>query len=369
MYKICHMSSAHPPKDVRIFVKECKSLAKVGYEVILINQGESFKEDGVQVIGIGDISGNRIKRIFNTTRNVYTLALDVDADLYHIHDPELLPFGLKLKKRGKKVVFDSHEFYREQIKHKKYLGKFLAKIVSIIYGFYEDYVLKKIDGVIFPCTKQGKHPFQGKCKNIAIVNNTPILDELYNKYNPLIKKEEKTLCYIGTLSHGRGVTNAVKVAYETDSILVLGGVFHSKEYEMQIRKMKEFSHVKYLGKLDRKQVLDTLQKSVIGMANLLNVGQYNQYDNLPTKVYEYMSLGIPVILTRSSYNKSIIDKYKFGLCVEADNVYDISKAVKQIFETPKLAKQMGENGRMAIKSEFNWEVDFQRLLELYKKIL
>lgn len=369
MYKICHMSSAHPPKDVRIFVKECKSLAKEGYEVILINQGESFKEDGVQVIGIGDISGNRVKRIVSATRNVYRLAIDVDADLYHIHDPELLPFGLKLKRKGKKVVFDSHEFYREQIKYKKYLGIFLPKIISILYGFYEDYVLKKIDGVIFPCTKQGKHPFQGKCKNIAIVNNTPILDELYNKYNPSIKKEERILCYIGTLSHGRGVTNAVKVAYETNSILLLGGVFHSVEYETQIRKMKEFSHVRYLGKLNRKQVLDTIQESAIGMANLLNVGQYNQYDNLPTKVYEYMSLGIPVILTRSSYNERIIDKYKFGLCVEANNIYEISKAVNQIFETPKLAKQMGKNGRMAIKSEFNWEVDFQKMLELYKKIL
>src|SRR5699024_1951567 len=132
MYKICHMSSAQPPIDVRIFVNECKSLAKDSYEAILINQGESVKEDVVEYIGIGDISGNRVNRIVSVTRNVYRLAIDVDADLYHIHDPDLHPFGLKLKRKGKKVVFDSHEFYREQITYKKYLGIFLPKIISIL---------------------------------------------------------------------------------------------------------------------------------------------------------------------------------------------------------------------------------------------
>ena len=53
-----------------------------------------------------------------TAKDIYKKALEIDADIYHFHDPELLPYGLKLKKKGKSVIFDSHENYSEQIKEK-----------------------------------------------------------------------------------------------------------------------------------------------------------------------------------------------------------------------------------------------------------
>ena len=108
--KICHLTSAHPRYDVRIFKKECVSLAQTGFDVSLVvadNLGDETI-DGVKIYGIPR-GLKRLERFINTTKNVYNKGLKIDADIYHIHDPELLPYGKKLKKKGKKVVYDSHE--------------------------------------------------------------------------------------------------------------------------------------------------------------------------------------------------------------------------------------------------------------------
>ena len=64
---------------------------------------------------------------------VYLKAKALDCDVYHFHDPELLPYGIKLKKAGKKVIFDSHEDVSAQIKDKPWIPKIIRGLVSSIY--------------------------------------------------------------------------------------------------------------------------------------------------------------------------------------------------------------------------------------------
>ena len=97
MIKVCHMTSAHGPEDVRIFHKECVSLAKAGYDVYLVERGDSYEKNGVHIVGVGQPSGGRLSRMTSFAKKVYQAALALDADIYHFHDPELLPYGLKLK--------------------------------------------------------------------------------------------------------------------------------------------------------------------------------------------------------------------------------------------------------------------------------
>ena len=199
MIKVCHMTSAHKPTDVRIFEKECVSLAKKEeYEVYLVAKGKSYDSKNVHIVGIGTNNRGRISRMLFTAKDIYKKALEINADIYHFHDPELLPYGLKLKKKGKKVIFDSHENYSEQIKEKYYIPKFLRGFISKIFKSYESKVSKKIDGVIFPCPMFGKHPFEGRSKRYVYINNTPILEELYNKYEESEKDySTPVVCYAG----------------------------------------------------------------------------------------------------------------------------------------------------------------------------
>ena len=369
MVKICHITSAHNSDDVRIFHKECVSLAKAGYDTYLVAGGDSREDKGVHVVGVGAPPTSRLKRMFLFSRKVFLESLKVDAEIYQLHDPELLPYGLKLKKLGKKVIFDSHERYVEQIKTKAYLPKSLQTIISYAYDKYESRVVRQLDAVIFPCTLNDVHPFQGKCGRTETLDNYPILDEFYKYYDPSACKTPRSLCYIGSLTHNRGITSLVSAMEKVDGTLFLAGKFSPLDYEDFLSKLPGWSKVCYLGSLSRDKVRALLLSTQLGASAILNVGQYNKYDNLPTKAYEYMSLGLPVILTRAPYNESINHKYHFGICVNPENPEELASAINYLFSHPQEARQMGLNGRQAVKQEFNWRTQEKKLLELYNKMI
>ena len=47
----------------------------------------------------------KLYRIFKLSKVAYKLAQESNADIYHFHDPELLRIGLKLSRKGKKVIY------------------------------------------------------------------------------------------------------------------------------------------------------------------------------------------------------------------------------------------------------------------------
>lgn len=359
------MTSAHPIEDVRIFHKECVSLAKAGYDVYLVERGDSYEKNGVHIVGVGDIPRNRIKRMISGAKMVFDAAVLIDADIYHFHDPELLPFGIKLKKLGKKVVFDSHELTRQQIAVKPYLPAVIARAASWVYAKYENRVLKTIDGIVFPCLINDKYPLPGR--NKVLLNNLPRLEELYDKYN---ENEEKLydVGMAGSLTYNRGITHMIHAINSAGCTACIGGNFDSKEYEDEIKRMAS-DKIAFPGYLNREQVLDLVQKTRVGCSVLLNIGQYANMGNLSTKVYEFMSMAVPVIISDTPYNVAMVEKYKFGLCVDPENITEYKDAIRFLLDNPDIAKELGMNGRHAVKETFNWEKEFQNLLSLYETIL
>ena len=73
--KICHLTSVHSLTDSRIFYKECSSLVEAGFEVHFVVPSEKDQElNGIHIHGIAKESGNRIKRMTKTVREVYSKA-------------------------------------------------------------------------------------------------------------------------------------------------------------------------------------------------------------------------------------------------------------------------------------------------------
>ena len=369
MKKICHMTSVHNSYDTRIFYKECVSLADAGYEVYLVAPGDSRQEKGVNIIGVGKLPSSRIKRMTCMANLVYKKALELDCEIYHIHDPELLPYGIKLKRKGKKVIFDSHENYYEQINEKRYLSLIIRKLLSSFYICFETYCTKRFDAVVFPCTMQKRNIFEGRATRVVFIDNYPLLDELQISDRSILARTNSDfiVVYCGSLTEARGITILIKADYMANARLYLAGRIE-KDYLDTLANMQEFKCVKYLGVLSREEVMSLYNQSDVGAATLQDAGQYLKADNLPTKVLEYMGMQLPVIVSEYHFSSAVIDKYKCGICVKPDDVTQIAQAIETLRDNPSLAEQMGRNGRKAVEQEFNWASQEKKLLELYSDL-
>lgn len=367
--RVCHMTSAHRSNDTRIFYKQCVSLAKAGYEVYLVANGESYKKSGVQVIGTGDQVKTRARRMIKTTKKIYKIALEINADIYHLHDPELLPYALKLKRKGKKVIFDSHEDYLSTISEKRWIPTFLRPAIKKAYVAYEKYIASKLDGAIV-CYHWTEERFKKSCARVKMVLNYPIIDK--DLRYPLVNLQRRAISFAGGITSQwchkeilQAIGRLSGVTYELAG--KLNGVYGS-----ELKRMKEWDKVNYHGVLPIKEVFTKVYaNSSIGMALLDYISQCRgTVGNLSnTKFFEYMYMGLPLICTDFTLWKQIIDEEKCGVYVNPHDIDSITNAIAYLLDNPEIAKKMGENGHNAVLRKYNWKTEETKLLELYLDIL
>ena len=366
MCKIVHLTSAHPRHDTRIFIKQCRTLAAHGYDVTLVVADDKGDEqrDGVTITDVGRLPG-RIRRIVSTTRRVRERALSLDADIYQLHDPELLPVGLALKRRGKKVIFDSHEDVPRQLLSKPYLGPLLGKIISRVFSVVERYACSRFDGII-AATPFIRDNFLKINPFTVDVNNFPLVGELANA-TPWANKQDE-VCYVGGIGEIRGIRELVEAGQHLRSSarINLVGKFSEPMVEVAARANPGWGRVNELGFLDRNGVRGVMERSLAGIVTFHRLP--NHLDSHPTKMFEYMSAGIPVIASDFPLWREIIEGNQCGICVDPADPKAIAAAIDYLVTHPQAARTMGENGRKAVLNKYNWTVQANKLTDFYGAI-
>lgn len=364
--KVCHMSSVHGQEDTRIFHKECVSLARGGFEVYQITKGETYCKSNVHLMGIEGTCGSIIGRMINTTEAVYEKVKEINADIYHAHDPELLPILLKLKKVGKKVIFDSHEYVVGTIHEKEYIPLMFRSLVGTVYEFYQTYACKMLDAVV-TATPNVTEYFKGIGINRVIdLCNFPILNDDF-----------VPPCYDGQIAVFAGGISAqwnheciIDAIERIDNIkyVLCGG--SDKQYLERLKSHPGWAKVEYKGKIPHEQVAEVLQRATVGFA-LLTPGENTDGTNgnmANTKIFEEMAAGLPVICTEFTRWKDFVETYDCGICVRPNDVAQIVSAVEQLVHSPGMAEAKGRNGRRLVEEKFNWAREEQKLLALYDEI-
>ena len=365
MKKICHLTSVHAKTDIRIFYKECKTLIKAGYDVFLIVQNDKDEIiDGVKIIGI-DTPRNRKGRMTGTACRVYRRALECNADIYHFHDPELMLVGLKLKRKGKKVIYDVHEDVPRQILSKQWIPVSLRKIISRTVEKIENYAAKRLDYIV-TATPYLRDRFLKINRKSIDINNFPLLSELHVP-NIAWDSKEELACYVGGIGKVRGIQEMVLAIGTTPYSMLLAGTFESlAEREIAVQK-NGWHQVMELGHINRTEVKEVLSRSMAGL--VLFHPEPNHINAQPNKMFEYMSAGIPVIASNFPLWKVIIEGNNCGICVDPFNVNEIANAINWIMNNPQQAKRMGENGRKAVEEKYNWEQEGNKLLRIYEGLI
>lgn len=366
MCKIAHLTSAHPRSDMRIFAKQCRTLAAHGYDVTLVvadGRGDEVRE-GVAIADVGHLPG-RIRRMLSTTRRVHDMAVALDADVYQLHDPELLPVGLALKRRGKKVIFDSHEDVARQLLGKPYLGAVSARLASFAFSLLERHACARFDGLIAATPFIRDHLLKVNPATVD-VNNFPLADELLSTTPPSQKQAE--VCYVGGIGAIRGIRELVRAAQllRSPARINLAGAFSEPALAAEVRTDPGWRRVNDLGVLDRAGVRAMMARSVAGLVTFQRLP--NHLDAHPTKMFEYMSAGIPVIASDFPLWRDIIEGSGCGICVDPADPAAIAAAIDHLVSHPAIAAAMGARGRRAVLEKYNWAVQADKLTQFYGAI-
>ncbi|MCD2502376.1 glycosyltransferase family 4 protein [Clostridium sp. NSJ-145] len=368
MKKVCILSSLHNWDDVRIYQKQAKSLSKE-YDVELHAVGDfEFKEENnIKIYGLKKAS-KRYLRPLNWIK-LTARVLKSDADIYHFHDPELIPIGLiiKLLKR-KPVIYDSHENVRLTILNRTWINKNIRVPLSKCFNKFEKFASRRFDLVITVLDEIADEFIQEDV-NTAVVKNFQV--DTGDTKLEIMKNETVNIVYAGSINEVRGsveLVNSFKYIKNPNVRLYLIGSFSSESVKNQIMKSVEADNrISYLGLVSYDEAQKLLKTSDIGIVSY-KPGPNHDFC-LPNKIFEYMSVGVPIIATNIKYWYDNFNKYNCILFIDKVTENDIADAINYLVDNKEEAIRMGRLGYNVYKENFTWQSQEEILLEQYKKLL
>ena len=356
--------------------KEINTLIKQGYELYYIAPADQKEIDkyisynkNVNVIPIKKYK-NRKKRMKKGAKEAYEAALKVDADVYHFHDPELIIAGIKLKLRGKKVIYDVHENYISVFLSRGKNSRFLKYILVVFYWFFERISDLLFDGII---TVNEEVNSKFRRKKSIIIPNYPELSFFENE-DASDKKtpngdERVIFLYLGGISVERGIKEMLKAAEiasrECRMKLVMIGRPDDEESKKYLTMKQDY--FEYIPQKPYFEALSLARKADVGMITLHPTP--NHLSSSPNKLFEYMALGLPVIASDFPKWHEYLDEADCAFFVDPKNPESIGKKMIKLCKDAALRKEMGARAKKMANERYSWASIEQNIIDMYTKIL
>ncbi len=365
--RVVHVTTVHPRDDIRIFRKQCLSLAAAGYEVVQVvgdGQGDALV-DGVRIVDIGARPAGRLARMRRQPRAALAAVRRLEPALVHLHDPELLPLGVALARDGVPVVYDAHEDLPRQILTKQWIPAPLRRPLAALVEAFENRQVRRL-AAVSAATPHIARRFASVAPKSVVVANYPDLAELAPPAEA--RPRERALCYVGGITRTRGALQMLRaVALLPGTRLVLAGDIEDEALRAAMQAEPGWAQTEYLGRIGREQVRELLARCSVGLVTLLPMPSYR--DALPIKLFEYMAAELPVLASDFALWREIVDAAGCGLCVAPEDPAAIAAAAAALLDDPARAAAMGRAGRAAATTRYHWALARAELLALYRALL
>jgi len=371
--RVCHLTSAHSALDPRIFHKECRTLARAGYDVVLVGRHD----------GPADLDGVRLRPIPATQRGlkgrlvcmlrVYRAALRERADVYHLHDPELIPVGLLLKLRtGARIVYDMHEYFSEVIPARsgRTVGRRLRR--AFWHMLLERVPIRFFDLTVFPTVSLAGE--FGRLPRSVVLQNLPLVDagECGEQRRDADHKEYDVV-FVGAISEPRlrfTLSVAERLAARRPGFRWLFvGLRESMKRWIVDNYDGSFvrRHLVLVERVPHETVLSYLARSRVGF-------NYHPLEKrflvaIPMKVFEYMLFSVPAVTTALPELKRLLKDGEEAVLVESDDPADYADAVSRLLSDAAAARSIGAAGEALIRTRLNWEhSEAGKMLDAYEQL-
>ena len=360
--RVVHLTSHHPVDDVRIFHKECRTLARAGFEVHLVAPGAREEtRDGVSVHGFDQAGGVRPLRIFRRLWRAWRVASAIKPEVCQFHEPELVPVALLLKRGGTRAVYDVHEDALSELEYAERAGGGRRTGLRLV----EAIARRRCDAFVAatPAIARLVPP-----ERTIELRNYPLPEEF--PAPPDGRVAGRDVVYVGgIITRARGLlemVEAMALTRDETARLVLLGAMGTPELEREAQSLPGWSRVEHLGFVGRREVADRLASARAGVVVLHPERGY--LESLPIKLFEYMAAGLPVIASDFPYWRELLDPIGCAMFVDPLDPAAIAAAIDDLLADEERATEMGRRGLDAVRERLSWRQEEPKLLDLYARL-
>ncbi|MFZ2361131.1 MAG: glycosyltransferase family 4 protein [Anaerolineae bacterium] len=409
------LSNAFRP-DPRV-LKEARSLARGGYDVTVVawdregkhlaqEQTEGFAVQRVQDVrssyGAGIRQALRLPRFWlHAWRRLNVL----QPAVLHCHDFDTLPPGwLWAKLHRRPVIYDAHEYYTELQRPR--LRGLVGKVLLALIGAAEQGLSRRAAAVV---TVDERIASRYRNRRVVVIGHYPPLEFAPRRNedspspslslggrgagapspnlslrgrgagapSPSLSLRGRgtggTLVYAGRFSTDRGMVVIAEALQRLAAqglrprLRLLGAWTSQTEEQAFWRAMAGLEQqVEMAGWVAFEQVPAQLIEADVALAVLQPIERY--VAALPVKLFEYMACGLPVVISDFPANRAVVAGADCGLLVDPANVDAVAAAIARLLADPTEARRLGQNGRRAFQTEYNWQALERKLLALYEEL-
>ncbi len=369
MARIAILTTVHQPWDVRIFHKQARTLAQAGYEVVLLAPAaEPATRDGVRLLPLGRTRG-RLRRMLGLTWRAFWKARALRADVYHFHDPELIPVGLALKMTTRaRVIYDVHEDYPRQLYSKDWMPRLARKWMAGALDYLERWAARTLDALVVVTPSIAARFPPAKTVQVA---NFPLLEAITADEVRPYRQRPPDIVYAGGITQTRGAWEMMHalelLAPHYPTRLILLGKFQPPALQQDLQRSPAWERVLFLGWQEPQTLFQWLTRARVGL--VLLHPEPNHLESYPTKMFEYMAAGLPVVASDFPRWREIVAQAGCGLLVDPRDPTAIAQAIGWLLDHPDEAEIMGRRGQQAVFTRYNWGHEAQKLLALYRRMM
>jgi glycosyltransferase involved in cell wall biosynthesis len=372
---ICHITTVHPVKDARIFYRMGRGLAAKKIEVVLIAPGSFAAEPYLRASSWNDslAQASRIRRAGIALR----AALAEDADVYHFHDPELIPMALLLKalKPSRAVVYDVHEDYPSMMRDKYWLPRWTRPAAALGARLANHLAGRFLSGVVVADRGVANDFIRTAPGKMLLHYNFPSL-ALFGRPNSVHAQPTADLVYLGGLSERAGffvLLDALEILAQSGlrPIARLAGYTDGANglatINAALRRRGLCDQVEFDGRLAHEQVPAWLCTGRIGLVLLQALPKFMK--NIPSKMFEYWACGLPVVASDLPPARQFLVEGENGYLFSPASAPQLAERIAYLLRHPERGRSLGGAGRRMVEAQWNNDSQIDGLIAFYRRLV
>ncbi len=391
--RIGMLLEAHFPPDLRV-ENEMRSLVAAGHEITLFCLTHQRRDTDVTFA-----PGIFLKRLYLNRQFFKKFRTTVlrwpcyagywqtfvnpnkSLDAIHVHDLPLARVGRSLAQKFQiPLILDLHENYPAAIRvwghDRKWPGTYFYARAA--WEKYELTMANTAARVIVVVEEARTRLIQAgvAAKKIVVVSNTLNLDEIETPFTPPLPStaSDLTMTYFGGLGEHRGlevVIQALPALIKMNpalKLVIIGDGSNRGALEQLVAARHLETQVQFMGWQRVERLSDALKWIQVSDICLVPYSASDHTETtIPHKLFQYMYLAKPVLVSSCKPLQRIVDETQAGLVFKADDPEDFARVAPQLFDLTT-RQQMGMNGRRAVIEKYHWRRDAERLAQLYATV-